>query len=409
MIELIPFLDPVNTSVNIPGSKSVTNRALILAALTPGVITIQNSLICDDTKAMIVCLGALGISVESKADAIVVHGSYKDVKDAEYHLNAHLSGTTMRFMTAFCCVIPGVKTIGGEKRLNERPIKGLVKSLLQLGAKIEYVGKDEFPPIKISSSQLENKTIEIDGSVSSQFVTAVMLLNPVIGDIKITFSTPPISKSYIDLTKHIVKEWGKEGLDTYHVEGDYSAAGYFAAIAALTKSTILLKNLKINSKQGDRFFLNILKKMGNKIEYKDGEVVVHGHGVTPIEVNMEQCPDQAQTLAVLVAFAKGISILTGVRSLRVKETERVKAIQVELAKMNIKTESPDIDTLIIHGGDPKPAIIDTYNDHRMAMSFAVAGTKLHGMKINNMEVVSKTFPGFWDKLQNIGIVIKKIS
>jgi len=375
MIELIPLSKSISTEVTIPGSKSITN------------------------------LGALGIVIEKKADSFIVHGNYADVKDGTYHLNANLSGTTIRFITAFCCIVPGIKTISGKERLNERPIKGLVDALRQLGATIEYVGKEGFPPINISSSQLKNSAIEIDGSVSSQFVTAIMLLQPVIGDVTIIFLTPPISKSYSDLTKHMVKEWGMDGIDTYHVEGDYSAAGYFAAIAALTSSTIILKNLKSDSKQGDKQFLDILTKMGNEIEYKDSEVVVRGHGVKPVEVNMEMCPDQAQTLAVLAAFAKGKTVLSGVRSLRVKETERVKAVQSELAKMNIKTESPDEDTLIIYGGNPKPATIDTYNDHRMAMSFAVAGAKLNGMKINNPEVVKKTFPGFWETLQTVGIKI----
>ena len=409
MIELIPLSKSISAKVTIPGSKSITNRALILAALTPNVVTIQNPLRSDDTEAMIKSLRALGIVIEKRANTFVVRGNYTDVKDGAYHINAHLSGTTIRFMTAFCCIVAGVKTISGEKRLNERPIKGLVDALRQLGAMIEYVGKEGFPPIKISSSQLENNSIDIDGSVSSQFVTAIMLLRSVMCDIKITFSTPPISSSYIDLTKHMVEEWGTKGLDTYRVEGDYSAAGYFAAIAALTNSTIILKNLTSDSQQGDKQFLDILTKMGTEVEYNNEGIVVCGHGVCSVEVNMEQFPDQAQTLAVLAAFAKGTSVLTGVRSLRVKETERVKAVQAELAKMNIKTESPDEDTLIIYGGDPKPATIETYNDHRMAMSFAVAGSKLSGMKINNQEVVNKTFPEFWNVLQGIGIVVNHIS
>src|SRR3989344_2933357 len=212
MIELIPLSKSVFAEVTIPGSKSITNRALILAALTPNVVTIQNPLMSDDTEAMIENLRALGIVIEKKADAFVVRGNYTDVKDGAYHLNANISGTTIRFMTAFCCIVAGVKTISGEKRLNERPIKGLVDALRQLGAMIEYVGKEGFPPIKISSSQLENNSIDIDGSVSSQFVTAIMLLRSVMCDIKITFSPPPISSSYIDLTKHMVEEWGTKGL-----------------------------------------------------------------------------------------------------------------------------------------------------------------------------------------------------
>ncbi|MDA1316394.1 MAG: 3-phosphoshikimate 1-carboxyvinyltransferase [bacterium] len=405
MIELIPLPHSIHGAVELPSSKSVTNRALILAALSPQVVTIQNPLFSDDTQALVSCLNSLGIKVEKNASSFIVHGNYTHVKDGEYILNAHLSGTTIRFLTAFCCIVPGIKTILGEKRLNERPIKGLVDALRQLGAKIEYLGEEGFPPIKISTSQLENKTLQMDGSISSQFVTAIMLLQPVLGAMTITFTTPPISKSYIELTKHLVKKWGTKGSDIYKVEGDYSAAGYFAAIASLTNSTITLKNLKSDSQQGDRLFLDILKKMGTEVTYNDGEVTICGHGVKPVEVNMEQCPDQAQTLAVLTAFANGKSVLSGVRSLRVKETERVKAVQAELEKMNIKTESPNADTLIIYGGSPKPATIETYGDHRMAMSFAIGGSKLKGMKINNPEVVTKTFPEFWEKLQTIGIEI----
>ena len=409
MIELIPLSKSVFAEVTIPGSKSITNRALILAALTPNVVTIQNPLMSDDTEAMIENLRALGIVIEKKADAFVVRGNYTDVKDGAYHLNANISGTTIRFMTAFCCIVAGVKTISGEKRLNERPIKGLVDALRQLGADIEYLDIEGFPPLKITSSHLENKTVVMDGSVSSQFLTAILLISKVVGDIQVSLMGQQISQSYIDLTQHMMSEWKFEGINTYTIEGDYSAAGYFAAIAALTSSTIILKNLKSDSKQGDKQFLDILTKMGTEVEYNNEGIVVRGHGVCPVEVNMEQCPDQAQTLAVLAAFAKGTSVLTGVRSLRVKETERVKAVQAELAKMNIKTESPDEDTLIIYGGDPKPATIETYNDHRMAMSFAVAGSKLFGMKINNQEVVNKTFPEFWNVLQGIGIVVNHIS
>ena len=153
-------------------------------------------------------------------------------------------------------------------------------------------------------------------------------------------------------------------------------------------------------------FFSILEKMGNKISYSQNNVTIEGKSIQPTVVNMEQCPDQAQTLAILLAFANGKSTLTGVRSLRVKETERVRALQNELFKMGIKTESPNVDTLIIYGGNPKPSIINTYGDHRMAMSFAVAGSKLTGMKIQHPEVVHKTFPEFWNAMKQIGVIIK---
>ena len=191
----------------------------------------------------------------------------------------------------------------------------------------------------------------------------------------------------------------------YTIEGDYSAAAYFFAIAALTHSTITVQILNPRSVQGDRLFLDVLKEMGNTVIYGKNGVTLRGSGVKPLpKVDMLRMPDQAQTLAVLTAFAEGKTTLTGIRSLRVKETERVRALQTELKKMGIKTESTQ-DTLTIYGGNPKPAIIDTYNDHRMAMSFAVAGAKLSGIKINNPEVVNKTFPQFWDVLQRAGVSI----
>ena len=405
MINLIPPLKIENTEIVIPGSKSVTNRALILAALTTRPVTLKYPLICDDTQALISSLVSLGINIERQQNEMIVLGSYLDVKDGEYDINANLSGTTIRFMTAFCCIVPGIKQLYGQGHLNKRPIKGLVDALMFLGAKIGYMDEEGYLPLKITSSSLQVRNLKIDGSVSSQFLSAIMLITPVIGNIKISVTGNTVSQSYINLTKRILDEWNFKKIESYAIEGDYSAASYFAAIAVLTKSKITLSNLKEDSTQGDREFFSIISQMGNKVSFGENKVTVVGKKLAPIDINMENCPDQAQTLAVLAAFADGKTVLTGVRSLRLKETERVIALQNELLKMGIKTESPDVDTLIIHGGDPKAATIETYGDHRMAMSFAVAGSKIDGMKIKNPEVVSKTFPNFWDKLNEIGIKI----
>ena len=405
MINLIPPLKIENTEIVIPGSKSVTNRALILAALTTRPVTLKYPLICDDTQALISSLVSLGINIERQQNEMIVLGSYLDVKDGEYDINANLSGTTIRFMTAFCCIVPGIKKLYGQGHLNKRPIKGLVDALMFLGAKIGYMDEEGYLPLKITSSSLQVRNLKIDGSVSSQFLSAIMLITPVIGNIKISVTGNTVSQSYINLTKRILDEWNFKKIESYAIEGDYSAASYFAAIAVLTKSKITLSNLKEDSTQGDREFFSIISQMGNKVSFGENKVTVVGKKLAPIDINMENCPDQAQTLAVLAAFADGKTVLTGVRSLRLKETERVIALQNELLKMGIKTESPDVDTLIIHGGDPKAATIETYGDHRMAMSFAVAGSKIDGMKIKNPEVVSKTFPNFWYKLNEIGIKI----
>lgn len=418
-IVLHPLSKPVTATVVVPGSKSVTNRALIMAALSPQKVRIRYPLWSDDTEAMIECLQTLGIRIEKSENEIVVVGNIADVTEKSYDINARLSGTTIRFITALAALIPGTKRISGIGRLNERPIKDLVDGLLQIGIPVEYENKPGFPPIIVRQGTIKNRRVRIKGNVSSQYFTALLLIAPVIGGLTIEVEGAQISKSYIDITIEMMNEWGVtvdnnnyqsyvvpsgayKMLD-YVVEGDYSAAGYFAGIAALTGSTIILENLESHSTQGDKHFLEILAKMGNNITFEAGRVMIEGKGVLPITVDMENCPDQAQTLAVLAAFAGGVTRMTGVRSLRVKETERVKAVQKELERMGIRTESPDEDSLIIYGGNPRGAAIDTYHDHRMAMSFAMAGARIEGMRINDPEVVNKTFPEYWKKLKHIGV------
>jgi|SRR3989344_303544 len=421
-ITLIPLSKVVTKTIEIPGSKSYTNRSLILASLTKGSVRIINPLFSDDTKALIHCLKTLGIKIEILEKEIRVIGDISEIRDREYNLNVNLSGTTIRFLLALCCIVSGIKILRGEGRLNERPIAELVGSLKDLGAKIEYLEKDGYPPLKITSSKLNPGTTRLHGDISSQFFSSLFMIAPIIGGMEIEVIGNHISTPYIDMTidlmeyfgvkmrnlgykKYLIKN-GKYQTQEYSVEGDFSSAGYFLAVAALTYSTITLKNLNPNSKQADIRFLEILESMGNEIIKADNEITITGKRVKAMNVNMESFPDQVQTLAVLAAFANGKTIISGVRSLRVKETERVLALQTELAKMEIKTESTT-DSLTIYGGDPKPAEIDTYNDHRMAMSFAIAGSKISGMKINNPEVVSKTFPEFWEKLESIGIGVEK--
>lgn len=420
-IKIIPSTN-ISGTIEIPGSKSFTNRALIIAALTEGSVTINNPLYSDDTRAMIKCLKDLGLEIQDRDDKIIVSGSVKDIKEKEYKLNANLSGTTIRFVLALSCVIPGIKIITGDESLINRPIGELAGALKDLGAKIEYLGKPGYPPLKVTSSSLNVNKTRLHGDISSQFFSALLMIAPLTKGLEIDVMGKSISTPYIDMTIELMKYFGvtvkndnykkyivspnqEYSPKDYTVEGDYSSAGYFLGIAALTKSKLILNNLYPDSLQADYNFLSILKKVGTQIVFDKNSLLVVGDGIKPINIDMENCPDQAQTLAVMLAFAKGKSMITGIRSLRIKETERILALQNELSKMGIKTEST-IDSLTIYGGNPKPAKINTYNDHRMAMSFAVAGSVLEGMEINNPEVVTKTFPSFWEKLESIGIKIK---
>lgn len=426
-VKIYPLKSPVDVEVEIPGSKSYTNRALIMAAMTKGAVKIIKPLFSDDTEAMIGCLKTLGIEIEISENWVKVIGDTSNIKDKEYSLNARLSGTTIRFIIALACVVPGIKKIYGDAGLNKRPIAELVEGLRKMGAEIEYDGVEGNPPITVKSSKLITGKTSLNGDVSSQYFSALLMIAPLIGfDLDIEVIGNQISKPYIDMTVDTMQKFGvtaenrnnyqnyfvkagqKYEIQKFTIEGDFSAAGYFAGIAALTKSKITMTNLNIDTAQGDIHLIKILETMGNKVEYEVDRLIVQGMGVKPVRVDMEMCPDQAQTLAVISAFADGLTEMTGIRSLRLKETERVIALVNELKKMGIETED-NLDDLKVYGGKPISEAIDTYGDHRMAMSFAQAGTILEdGIIINDPDVVNKTFPEFWEKLREIGVKIEFI-
>ncbi len=417
-IAVQPFATPITASVTVPGSKSYTNRTLLIAAMTPGPVRLINPLVSDDTRTMVDCLRKLGLKITESEGFLVVENNVSEVQDTSYQLNANLSGTTLRFLLPLVCTIPGTKILGGQAGLNKRPIGDLVDTLRQLGADITYLDKEGFPPLKVTSSYLRANHATINGNLSSQYLSALLLIAPrIAGGLEITVTGQQISKPYIDMTTDCMQQFGVRVINNdyhqykvldgqkyqakdYTVEADFSSAAYFFAIAALTKSTITVLGINSESKQADVRLLDILKSMGSHIERADDRITVRGDELKPVIINMSDCPDQAMTVAVLAAFANGTSTITGIASLRVKETERIKALENELAKMSITTDSTE-DSLTIHGGSPKPATIDTYGDHRMAMAFAVTGTKLSDMVINDPDVVNKTFPEFWQKLADI--------
>lgn len=415
IFEILPPRNPTRV-IEIPGSKSYTNRALIMAALTKGPVFLYNPLYSEDTEVMISCLRTLGLRIDTLEDRIIVHDDLTVIQDRSYDLYVKDSGTTARFLLSLLTLVPGHKVIKGNARLNERPIKELVDALRLLGAKIHYLEKEEELPLKVEPvSLLNQQEIAIDGSRSSQFFSSILMIAPFLGGVTLCPQGKSISKPYREMTLRAMEEWGikvmvREDGSTYipsnqrynrkeyRIEGDFSSAGYFFAIAALTQSTFTLKNLNRQSLQADKKLLNILSDMGNEVEFFENQITIRGKQILPLSHNMIDCPDQIPTMAILAAFAKGVSRISGIRSLRLKETDRVLALKNELAKMGIQVEVSH-DVLTIYGGDPKPSVIDTYGDHRMAMAFAVAKARLPGMKIREPEVVNKTFPTFWEKLE----------
>lgn len=384
-------------NVNVPGSKSYSLRALFINELAESPANLHNLLESDDTHAM--------------------QKALSDLKNNKQEIYVNESGITARFVTVLCCISPGIQKLEGAGRLNSRPIKDLVNALRSLGADIEYMGKEGFPPIKIKSSELKGDKVLMSGKMSSQYLSALLLVSPMLKNgLEINISDNQASKPYIDMTIDVMSKFGvhvtnndykryvithqKYSCSDYVVESDYSSAAYFFALAVLHGSKIEVNNLRKDSKQADKNFLKVLQYMGAKVEYKKDSVVVIGNKINYIDTNMNDCPDQAMTAAILASFAKGRSTIKGIYSLRLKESERIQAMQNELAKMGIKTRSKK-DSLTIFGAKARETNIDTYNDHRLAMCFAVAATKINGLFIMNPEVTSKTFPDFWKELGKI--------
>lgn len=425
-IRINPIQRSIDCMVEMPGSKSYTNRALIIAALAEGESKIISPLHSDDTKYMIESLKKLGVKIEELVGGDLIiqgNGGKFDIKNNQLFVG--IAGTTSRFLTALSVLAGEEIYLTGEGKILERPIGPLVSGLKQIGVEISYEGKKGSLPLKINGENICSNEIEIDGSVSSQYFTALMLIAPILENgLRIKVQNEQTSKSYIDMTISIMKEFGIEVENNnyeeyiikgnqsytpkkYKVEGDWSSASYFCAIGALNKGQIKVVNLNNNSAQGDVKFPDLMQKMGAKVEYLDDGVIIRGSSVlNSIDIDMEQMPDTSMTLAVVAAFAKGKTEITGLSTLKAKETNRIEAIHNELMKMGIETK-PTEDSITIIGGNPKGEEIETYDDHRIAMAFAVAGTKIEDMVIRDKDVVGKSFPEFWEEISNIGVKINQ--
>ena len=386
------------SEINIPGSKSYTNRALIMAALADGQSNLINFSKSDDSLILIKALKKLGVKIIERKNKLEIIGNNGKFKSFNGRLFVGDAGTSMRFLTALTSLIPGDITINGSKRLSERPIIELKEAL----------------------KKVKTGKITITGNISSQFISSLLMIAPVLKNgliIKVVGRL--VSASYINMTLNLLKKFGVKVINhnckkfiiknqkyqsiKYQVEGDASGASYFWAIAAITGKCIRVKNINPLSVQGDIRFVEILKKMGCQVKKNNKEFWIEVKGpakLKGITVNMSLMPDTAQTLAVVAVFAKGRTKITGLSTLKIKETNRLQALKNELNKMKIKSEITG-DSIVIIGGNPQKAAIKTYGDHRMAMAFAVAGCRIPGIIIENPEVVSKSFPDFWEKLSSL--------
>jgi 3-phosphoshikimate 1-carboxyvinyltransferase len=407
-----------NSEVVVPGSKSYTHRILIASALSDGICHIHNSLKSEDTLLTLAALRNLGIKIEIDGDKVVVHGQKGEFKACDNPIDLGNSGTSMRFLTAVAALGQGVYTLTGSKRMQERPLQDLISGLNQIGVAAHAVNANGCPPVQIDGGKVEGGNVELSCSISSQFLSALLFIAPYTQEgIDVAVIEGPVSRPYVDMTVAIMEKFGirvnREGYKrfkvrggqiyssgTYVVEPDCSQAGYFWAAAAITGAAVKVRGVRKDSFQGDVRFTELLAAMGCKVlETKDGIEVVGG-SLTAIEADMGDMPDLVPTLAVVAAFARGTTIIKNVAHLKAKESDRLASVLNELTRMGIDATYQE-NGLAIRGGIPCGAEIETYGDHRIAMSFAVAGLKVPGICIKDERCVEKSFPNFWEVFEGL--------
>ncbi len=411
MIEIIPRKIR-DRAISVPGSKSYTHRFFIASALSDGLCSILNPLQSEDTLATLAALKSFGINIKEKKK-ILIHGRSGYLVPAKKKIVLKNSGTSMRLLTSVAALCNGFCTLTGTKRLCERPISALIDALRTINVEIESTDKKGYPPVIIFGGKIKGGKVEIDSSLTSQYLSGLLLIAPYTTDgLNIVVANGTVSKPYIDITIDVMEKMGvsviRSGYDkfivkgsqvykygVYAVEPDCSNAGYFWAAAAITGAVVKLENIRKDTLQGDVKFVEVLAKMGCKTSYDTDGISVAGGRLHAIEIDMTDMPDMVPTLAVVAAFAKGATVIKNVSRLTFKESDRVNSVASELIKMGIEVEVGK-ENMIIKGGRPKGAMIDTYDDHRIAMSFAIAGLVTKGVVIKDEKCIEKSFPDFWD-------------
>jgi len=417
-IEIQPVTKPVRARVRPPGSKSITNRALVCASLADGASTLSGALDSEDTQVMIAALGKLGIAVASSnaGRTLVVEGTAGRIPAVEAELFCANSGTTIRFLAALVTLGHGAFRLDGTRRMRERPIGDLLDALGQLGAKAHSEAGNGCPPVDVYANGLAGGVATLRGDVSSQFLSSLLMAAPAAAaPVELHIAGPLVSQPYVRITLAVMKAFGVEVVAdprlsrfeiaapqsyracAYAIEPDASAASYFWAVAAISGGEVAVDGLSAESVQGDIAFVGCLEAMGCEVRRDTDSIAVVGRPLHGIDVDMNAISDTVQTLAVVALFAKGPTTIRNVRHVRHKETDRIAALATELRKLGATVDQRE-DGLTIVPGRLQGATIDTYDDHRMAMSFALAGLRQAGVRINNPECTAKTYPDYFSDL-----------
>ena len=417
--EIVPVSRPVSGTIRPPGSKSLTNRALVVAALAEGTSHLTGVLDSRDTQVMIDSLRRLGIAVEhSPADcSIVVSGCSGRPPVAVADLWLENSGTSIRFLTALCALGRGTFRLDGNARMRERPIGDLLESLRQFGISVAAELGTDCPPVVLTSDGLRGGTTTVNADVSSQFLSAILMAAPCAASpVEIRLAGEMVSEPYVEMTWKVMSQFGVN-VDrdepgrylirpqsyrgrSYDIEPDASAASYFFAAAAVTGGEITVEGLTANALQGDVFFVNALERMGCEVTWNAESITVRGRELHGIDIDMNAISDTAQTLACVAPFATGPTRIRNVAHMRHKETDRVAAVVTELQRLGLSVEEHP-DGMTIHPGPLQPGSVATYDDHRMAMSFALLGLRVPGIVISDPGCTSKTYPHYFDDLDRL--------
>lgn len=416
-------IDKINGEVFLPGSKSLSNRALLIAALAKGTTKITNLLVSDDIKHMLNALTSLGITYSlsdcgTECTLVGNGGFFQTAEPLELYLGN--AGTAMRPLCAALAASEGEFVLTGEPRMKERPIGHLVDALDQLNADIEYLENKDYPPVKITGKALSGDTVTIDGSISSQFLTAILMIAPLLEtDTNIQIEGELVSKPYIDITLNIMARFGVkvenndyqsftvqgkqsyQAVEKYMVEGDASSASYFLAAGAIKGGEITVHGVGKLSVQGDKHFADVLEKMGAKVTWNDESITVAGNKLTAVDMDMNHIPDAAMTIATTALFAEGTTSIRNIYNWRVKETDRLFAMATELRKVGAEVVEGEDFITITPPESLTHAEIDTYDDHRVAMCFSLVALSDTPVTINDPKCTAKTFPDYFDKLAQV--------
>ena len=416
-MKIVAKIKNKNVIVDAPPSKAHTLRAIIIASLAEGKSVIRRPLLGDDQLHVIDCLKKLGVKISQTANEIIVHGTGGHYRPVADELNVGESGVGMNFLTSAACLCEKPVILTGSRRITERPILEVVNGLRQLGCKIEYLESEGFPPIKINGSGIKGGTAEIRGAKTSQYFSSIVISSPYAENkVSLNCIDTMTERPYLDISLEMMTAFGVTAKNSNYkiidipndrkyvpqqitIEGDYSSASFFFLAGAISRSKVFVRNLTPDTKQGDRKFLSLIEKMGCEVSTTDDGVIVQGKELVSIEQDMSDVPDLVPPVAIAAAFAKGKSRLTGIGHLRHKECDRLAVMASELSKMGVCAQCDENSLIIegdekIHGSD-----IDPHNDHRIAMSFAVAGLVTGNQTIQNESCVAKSFPDFWERFE----------